>query len=284
MRTRRKNMGVRSFIAACFGNILLTVLPIPWGPMRSRMVGRVTPQGDLEFYSHPNFVCVCHLIWIGWGVTLAGLYNEYADGRDWRPLPVAWLSWLWVIVLAATLLVLGLKFGRVACGFLAAFVTIAVLGVTIAELEIQTPISALVVEWLGRVPMQLDWGVPCMTSLVLGVVLMAVTAWQAMNDRWILPARGNYIEHVNFQYRDRSISKGAKSFVAQFDCLVRRYLLFGYGDIEVRSATGSGVIDRIEGVFFAAAHAEWMKRRFSATDVTIAADEELEDEEVAVAG
>ena len=262
-----------------FGNFLLVFLPLPIGLLRRKLAGRVDAAGDLEFYSHPNFVCTCHLVWVGWLVAVAGIYNERALPRGWPLLPVEWMSWLWVVVVVATLLVLGLEFGRVACGFLAAATTIAFLGATIAELEVDTPLTTGFLSGLGRVPMQLGWGVPMLTSLVLGIVFAAVATWQSINDRWILPARGNYIEHVNFQYRDRSISKGAKSFVAQFDCLVRRYLFFGYGDIEVRSALGNTVIDRIEGVFFAAQHAERMKHHLSVTDVALSMEEVLEEEQ-----
>lgn len=278
-RARHKEIGI--LITDFFSNLILAFLPLPVWFLRRKLAGRVSPAGDLEFYSHPNFVCTCHLVWVGWGVATAGLFNEVAQPRGWSPLPVAWLSWLWVVVLVATVLVLGLKFGRVACGFLAAAATIAVLGVTIAELEVETPLTLSFLAFLRDIPMQLDWGVPLLTSCILGGVFTAVATWQSVNDRWILPARGNYIEHVNFQYRDRSISKGAKSFVAQYDCLVRRYLFFGYGDIEVRSASGNSVIDRIEGVFYAADHAERMKRRLSITDVSLAVEDELEEEQVA---
>jgi hypothetical protein len=206
------------------------------------------------------------------------LQQEFAV-RGWPPLPIIWLNRLWVIVLISTVLVLGLKFDRVACGFLIAAVLILILLLTIAEYKAGTPVAASFLRFIGSIPVQLSWGVPMLTSLTLGVVFAAVVTWQSVNDRWILPGRGNYIEHVNFQQRDRSISRGAKSFVARFDCLIRRYLCFGYGDIEVRSANGNAILDRIEGVFFAARHAERMKRRLSITDVAVALDE-IEEEEL----
>lgn len=258
-------------------SLTLVFLPIPLFWMRRILVGRSNSNGDLEFYSHPDFVCTCHLVWVGWLVCTAAGYNRLAVHRGWLAMPVSWLSWLWVLVLVFTIMVLGLKFGRVACGFLAAAFTIAVLGTTIAELQINIPLTGSFFRSLSGIPVRLEWGVPMLTSLVLGLTFSAMATWQTVNDRWILPARGNYIEHVNFQHRDRSISKGTKSFVAQFDCLIRRYLFFGYGDIEVRSALGNTVIDRIEGVFFATEYAEWMKRHLSITDVALTEEDEQEE-------
>jgi hypothetical protein len=117
-------------------------------------------------------------------------------------------------------------------------------------------------------------------SFVLGILFVCVAAWRRLNDRWSLKPTGNYLEHENFQEKDRTISKGAKTFVAVYPCLLRRYLLFGFGDIEVRSSTGEKIIDRIEGVFFARHHAEVIKVRFGTTDTRSAEAEaeEMEDE------
>ncbi|MBS0202897.1 MAG: hypothetical protein JSS49_08375 [Planctomycetes bacterium] len=271
----------RRLTLSLLGNWLLLFCPIPIGPMRRRLAGGVNQQGDLEFYSHPNFVCCCHVIWIGWLATVAGIYNEHAAEFAMWPLPVNWLNGLWLVAVILTLLVSGLKFDRIACGFLLAGTIIVVLLAVVLENLTRLSIRGLGWGWLRNIPLQLSWGVPCLTSLILGVVFVAVATWQSLNDRWILPSVGSYIEHVNFQQRDRSIARGAKSFIACFDCLLRRYLLFGYGDIEVRSATGNTIVDRIEGVFFATWHAERMKRRLAITDVSFnAAEAEHEEEEV----
>ena len=87
------------------------------------------------------------------------------------------------------------------------------------------------------------------------------------------------MEHENFQERDRTIAKGAKTFIAVFPCLLRRYLMFGFGNIEVRSSTGTTLIDRIEGVFFARRHADVIKYRFGTTDISMDADAESEEAE-----
>ena len=55
--------------------------------------------------------------------------------------------------------------------------------------------------------------------------------------------------------RDRLVPTG-RTFVAEYPCLIRKYLFFGYGNIEVRSAGGMQK-DVISGVIFA----EYFARR-----------------------
>ena len=126
-------------------------------------------------------------------------------------------------------------------------------------------------------------GVPMVVSLILGIIFVFVATWRRMNDCWSIKAHGNYLEHENFQEKDRTISKGAKTFVAVFPCLMRRYLFFGYGNIEVRSSTGTTLIDLIDGVFFARYHADIIKFRFGTTDVSLSVEEEETEEEEAAA-
>ena len=132
--------------------------------------------------------------------------------------------------------------------------------------------------------MVVEWGVPFVVSFVLGAVYVFMASWRRLNDCWNLKPVGNYLEHENFQEKDRTISKGAKTFVAVFPCLIRRYLYFGFGDIEVRSSTGTTIVDKIEGVLFAKRHADMILSQFATTDVSQAAlaeAEEMEEEESA---
>lgn len=275
------NWQIRTFsnvFLQLIGTLLLIFLPVPCGPLRRHLVGKVTNNQSLEFYSHPKFVCVIHLIWVGWLLTAVGIYNGCALVKGWWLIPSLPFSWAWLTALLLTVAVLGLCFGRVACGFLIASVTIFVLLITLIELKAKIPIVGGLLLGMSRIPIEVPWGVPATVSFVLGVIFSGVVTWQRLNDRWILPAFGNYIEHINFQDKDRSISRGAKNFVAVYNCLIRRYLFFGYGDIEVHSSVGGRLIDKIEGVFFAASHAEAIKRRL-ATDITMEADEEVLEEE-----
>jgi hypothetical protein len=256
-------------------SLLLVFLPVPLGPLHRKLVGRKRADGSVEFYSHPRVVCTSHLIWTGWLLAGVELYNRSDWAEQGGTLATAPFCWLWLLTLVFTILVLGLQFGRVPFAFVGFAAVIVVLLVCI--LDLATPLAPFKNVYLAiaHLPVTISWGVPLLTSLVLGLVFAAVATWQSWDDRWILPACGNYIEHVNFQQKDRNIPKGAKNFAAVFNCLVRRYLLFGYGDIEVRSSSGKLMLYRIEGVFFAAWHADLIKRRISSVDVSL---DEHEDE------
>lgn len=269
------------FLRTFFGSIGLLVFPLPFGIFRRQLAGKLNAEtGEMEFYSHPNFICVMHLIWVGWIVTICGYFNEVASNKDWNlEIPPDLLGWTWLLVLLLTLVVMGLRFGRVQIGFLVLAIIIVILGLVALQLFGDWNIIRTLRVRISAAHPQVSKGVPMVTSLVLGVLFVCVVTWRRMNDRWSLKERGNYLEHENFQEKDRSISKGAKTFVAVFPCLLKRYLLFGFGDIEVRSSTGTKLIDRIEGVMFAKHHSDVIKRRFGTTDIQAMAAEEQEEEQ-----
>ena len=212
-----------SFVRTFVGSIGLMLVPLPIGIFKRQLAGRVSSDGEMEFYSHPDFICTMHLIWVGWLVTLGAAYNDFAGAREWAQIPMNYLSWPWLFVLCVTLIVLGLQFGRVALGFLIAAIIIVLLGLGLAQALSATPIFEDIHRQLRRIPVEVQWGVPFVVSVVLGINFVSVAAWRRMNDRWSLKPIGNYLDHENFQEKDRTISKGAKTFVAVFPCLIRRY-------------------------------------------------------------
>lgn len=280
--TEKKRPGiVMQFVKRFIGRIGLLFFPLPIGLFRRQLAGRTDDHGELQFFSHPDFVCTMHLIWVGWLVTLGEFYNQYASDHQFTQIPNGFLSWPWLFVLTVTLIVMGLQFARVAVGFLIAAIVITGLILFLSETLSEVAVFHAIHDVLKKIPVTVDWGVPMVVSLVLGLVFVSMASWRRMNDCWSLKARGNYLEHENFQEKDRTISKGAKTFVAVFPCILRRYLLFGYGNIEVRSSTGTSLVDRIEGVFYARHHADIIKNRFSVTDTHDAEAEEEEAEEEA---
>ena len=280
---------IRKFLRTFLGSIGLMFIPLPISIFRRQLAGKTDKEGTLEFYSHPNFICTLHLIWVGWVVSLAVAYNNFADAQGWIMLgeeTLRTLGWVWIVVLLLTIVVMGLQFGRIQVGFLIAALAVSGLGLGLLQVMADIAVFGKIREVLHRIPVIVQWGVPFAVSSVLGMLFVAVATWRRLNDRWSLRSTGNYLEHENFQEKDRTISKGAKTFVAVFPCLLRRYLLFGFGNIEVRSSTGTKLIDLIEGVFFAHAHSEVIKGRFSTTDTRDAAanaevEEAQEDEEAA---
>ena len=254
------------------------------GIFKSQLAGRRTEEG-LEFYSHPNFVCTMHLIWIGWLVTLGALIRQHFDPQGLNQTWDYILSWPWLVVLTLTIIVMGLHFSRIAVGFLTAGMIIFFLLIGLVQALSDVELVHGIADVLKKIPVLVQWGVPMVVSFVLGFTFVCVATWRRMNDCWSLKVSGNYLEHENFQEKDRTISKGAKTFVAVYPCLLRRYLLFGFGDIEVRSSTGEHLIDKIDGVFFARKHADIITDWFGTTDVRLVSeDREGKDSEDEVVG
>lgn len=196
----RKQTTTLAWLRRFISNIGLLLVPLPLGPLRSKLVGRFNTDSGVEFYSHPPFILTCHLIWLGWLVTLLGLYNLAAISNAWWIIPMDLFNWLWVLAVLCTIIVLGLEFNRVACGFLAAGVVIAGLLGMILEAQVHFPLSETFYKIASEIPVVIEWGVPLMVSLVLGALFTGVATCQRLNDRWRLPSVGNYIEHLNFQH------------------------------------------------------------------------------------
>ena len=237
-------------------------------------------ESRFEFYSQPNIVATVHLIWVGWAVAGCQLFNKVVM-EDYRLSEqfTRGVIWFWLFVLCVTILVMGIQFGRVASGFLLATVMILVLSTYLLQQVSDVELLATIKKNLHGIELELGWGIPLVISLVLGITMLLNSIWQQLDDRWIVAHKGNFLEHENFQHKDRTIQKGAKTFVHSWPCLIRRWLLFGYGEIEVRDSRGLSEVERIEGIFWARHVSELLKSRFETTDVSVAMSEELEEEE-----
>ena len=262
-------------------------LPIPIRQIaRNQLAFREVKEEDgsgeshFEFYSQPNIVATIHLIWVGWAVAGCQLFNKVIV-EDYRLNEqfTRGIIWFWLFVLCVTILVMGIQFGRVASGFLLATVLILVLSVYLVQQISDVEVLATMKKNLHGVELELGWGIPLVISSVLGITMLLNSIWQQLDDRWIVAHKGNFLEHENFQHKDRTIQKGAKTFVHSWPCLMRRWLLFGYGEIEVRDSRGLTEVERIEGIFWARHVSELLKSRFETTDVSVAMSEELEEEE-----
>ena len=177
---------------------------------------------------------------------------------------------------------MGLDFGRVAFGFLIAVTLVAVLSVLLYEQVGEVELVTQVAESLKKIDVELGWGVPIIVSGGLGVSMMISSTWQQLNDQWEVAHQGNFLEHENFAAKDLTIQKGAKTFIHSWPCLVKRFLLFGYGEIEVRDSRGQTMIAEIKGVIGAYFVSNEMKSRFETTDVSgfetlVMAEEEDEE-------
>ena len=133
---------VWQFLRTVIGRLGLFFVPVPIGIFGRQLAGKKSPEGHIEFYSHPNFICTMHLIWVGWIVTIGTFYNHVGsqDGRTWPQIPGELLSWPWLFVLIVTLIVMGLEFGRVALGFLIAAILVTGLGLGLLQSMSNIPV------------------------------------------------------------------------------------------------------------------------------------------------
>ena len=222
-----------------------------------------------------------HVIWIGWLVGAGTLYNHLVDDPEFHlsESVINGLEWAWIVAICLTVLMMGLDFGRVAFGFLIAVILVSVLSVLLYEQVGEVQLVNQAVESLKKIDVELGWGVPIIVSGVLGVSMMISSTWQQLNDQWEVAHQGNFLEHENFAAKDLTIQKGAKTFIHSWPCLVKRFLLFGYGEIEVRDSRGQTMIVEIKGVIGAYFVSNELKRRFETTDVSLSRDEQEEEEE-----
>ena len=264
--------------------LVVIFLPIPVGflarnQMAFRDIHDASGKGRLEFYSQPNFVTTIHLIWVGWLVGACELFNSVVQEKYQISGPIIHgLEWFWIVVLCLTVLVMGIMFGRVAAGFLLTTLMIIVLGLLLYQQMGDVEVLRRIAATLNKVDVDLGWGVPVVVSAVLGMTMLLSSIWQQLDDRWIVQHQGNFLEHENFQQKDRTIQKGAKTFIHGWPCLLRRFLLFGYGEIEVRDSRGLTEVERIEGIFWAKEVSELLKSKFQSTDVTVSQVVEEEEE------
>mgnify|MGYP007096633271 CR=1 FL=1 len=115
--------------------------------------------------------------------------------------------------LLLTIIVLGLRFNVVACGFLAAGALTAVTAALLQQQRVESELLGEFYAAIEAVPVEIAWGVPLIVLLVLGCVFATVTAWQTVNEVWVLPYDEDYIEQHQFLRRSWSRSLGSLNFV-----------------------------------------------------------------------
>ena len=233
--------------------LTLAVFPYPVGPAR-RLLGYRTHGAtySLEFCSLGNFICMAHLIAMGWLVGLVALF------RDVSPIAEAALKpavWLWLVVLLLTVVVLAFKVDRYLLSLLISWMVACGLLLLVVELASGAPVVEMLSLGAASIPMRIDWGVPVLTSLSLGLLYALAATWAKLNDHWYISRAedNNQIHHDNFERRDCSIFLIGKTLVAEYPCLLRKYLFFGFGNLQFRNSAGK-ITDHIAGVIFAERH------------------------------
>ena len=268
-----------NLLKGCLSTAALTFCPLPIGPMSRKLVGGVDSRAEFEFFSHPNLMLTTHLIIVGWLIGLSAWCEPYFIAQFGVRLSPAVLGWCWTITLLLTILVLSLRFDRIVCGYIVAVVTILALTFWLVQIGIQLPVWATIGTGVHRLPIHVGWGLPVATSTVLGLIFAGVASWQSVNSCWRVRATGNYLERISFENRDEVFARGGKNFVAVYDCLLRRWLFFGFGAIEIRGASSHKLWYRIEGVYFASRVADELTRRPFIPDFATADALRLEENE-----
>ena len=139
----------------------------------------------------------------------------------------------------------------------------------------ELPVYQTLFGWVTKLPVAMQFGVPFLFSLVLGIGFWLQLAWEWNNNVWSQDAAGNQFEHRNFEQKDIKYSKGAKTFASDFPCLIKKYLFWGYGFILVLSHDGGRVYKRIGPVYHAANKEAILTSRFASTS-TIRPEDEVE--------
>ncbi len=255
--------------------LMLAFVPYPIGPLTRLFGYQDRPNGAgirLQFCTLGNFVCMCHLILAGWGVGLLAIIDSLIRPHGyWVPLGLA--VWAWLAVLITTVAVLAFRVDRYVLFLLVSWVVTMGLLTLVVELISQLPLIGAILFIMVQIPVAIEWGVPVLISCSLGLLYAGAVTWAQLNDVWSVPKElSNEIHHNNFERRDRSIYRPGRTFVADFPCLLRKYLFFGYGNIEIRSSAGRRM-DLIEGVVFAEYYARKLVR-----DQLVHARAELEEE------
>ncbi len=269
---------IRAILRGILGTLGLWLIPYPILIFRRALAGRTERDGDMEFYCHPRFAITSHVIFIGWLSTVGFLIN-YSSGSNVIPETV--LSWPWLLTIALTFVTMGRDWEIISSIIVGGSLLLLTATMVILQLVGDWRIFEQVYGFTKNVPVDMDWGGPFLLSFFLGFIYVLMAAYQRVDDVWRLPKRGNLLDHYRFERSDTSISKGGKTFRADWPCMLKKWFFFGYGNILIMDAHSKRTLHRIEGVFFAHAHAEVLKYRFSTTDAVMI-DEQVASEDALI--
>ncbi len=303
MSSSEYKIGFGQKIAALFKNFLgavgLWVFPYPIFLFKRALAGRAGSDGELEFYCHPRFAITSHVIFIGWLVSIGFLLNptvtatgevvdspsaaqvEQVEGGEAakakkteatvtrKLIPEQLLAWPWLLAIAFTLIAMGRDWEIISSILVGGAIMLVFAGMVILEMTGDWSLFKPIYEITKKVPVSMEWGGPFVLSLFLGFLYVLMASYQRVDDVWRLPAHGNLLDHYRFERSDSSISKGGKTFRADWPCMLKKWFFFGYGNILILDAHSKRTLHCIRGVFFAHRHAEELKTRFATTDATL---------------
>ena len=134
----------------------------------------------VQFCSLGNFVCLSHLIFVGWIVGLFVLLNNVTQHFDGPQLPLESVIWCWLAILILTLAVLSFQVDRYVLFLLISWVFIGCLTFAVVELASHIPLTAYVLRLIWAIPISIDWGIPILVSASLGILYAGAATWSRM--------------------------------------------------------------------------------------------------------
>ena len=269
---------IKALFRGFLGAIGLWIIPYPIFVFRRSLAGRTSRNGDMEFYCHPRFAITSHVIVMGWLVTLGVVLFDNSQ-------TVQWFVWPWLLIIGFTFVAMGRNWEIISSIIVGGGILLVIAVLVILEMLGDWALFRPILDMWKQIPVEVDWGVPFILSFCLGFLYVLMACYQRVDNVWRLPASGNLLDHYRFERSDTSISKGGKTFRADWPCMLKKWFFFGYGNILILDAHSKRVLHRIEGVFSAHKHAEILKHRFATTDTREATEDELaaseEQEEIA---
>lgn len=270
---------LKSLAGLLVRSIIIIFFPVPLWPSRRLLSGGVRENGELRFPALRPFMLWGPLVAVGWLTACGEWINQWAATNEKGfHISDAWLVWPWLLALIVTMFATGDNFNKEKLGTVGAVLAMLLIFFWGAQQKWGISFFGAVGAWLENVPVEVKWGAPFMVSLVGGIWLAIMTAWQNTNDVWSQDAQGNNFEHHNFEENDVTYSKGAKTFAVEFPCLLKKWFFFRYGFVLVVSHDGSRIYHRVGPVFYAGAKKRVLTERFSVTKTSAVDAAEAEAE------
>lgn len=258
------------YVAYVVGQILLTlivaVMPVPIGFLKRHMGGRYKQTGNFVFYPHQDLVVVGPLVMVSWAISFLNLWNSV--GWNKLAVPSQALGVVWMSTLLITVLMLGVRVNRVGVVVLSSLAAVFFsIPYMLREAGQDTTMWERATQAVLSLPLKIDWGMPLFSGSFLGLGLAAMYFWNRLDGRWVIGDTGDNLTQIRFQAGGTIHPKDATEIELHYTCLLRRYLLFGMGDITL--TTPGKPVTRITNVFFAGVVVTMLRRRWGVADARL---------------
>jgi hypothetical protein len=231
--------------------ILLPAAPIIW------ILKPGKGQGQLTFSAYPRFIAALPLVIAGLALPLFELMQI--------PTPV--LGWVYYVLLGLVGLAFGFDVNRTAFWAVLSTIAIVVLGAGWWGSAHHTQVFRGFFGGLGLFHVDYSRGGPLFISVLWGIVLIGMAAWQRFNNLWLL--NQDTLEHRRQYVSDTEIQRAGKTVVEEYPCLIKRFFCLGWGNIVIKDSAGVSDHQRIDGVLFCGARAARIRQAWAVTNTNL---------------